>query len=48
MSQKPVATLKRWSASEPQLLKNLGMVLLAVWLILFGILVAPFLKFSST
>lgn len=26
--------------------KNLGMILLAVWLILFGILTAPFLKFS--
>jgi hypothetical protein len=26
--------------------KNLGMVLLAVWLILFGLLTAPFLKFS--
>ena len=25
---------------------NLGMVLLAVWLILFGILTAPFLKIS--
>ena len=26
--------------------KNLGMILVAVWLILFGILTAPFLKFS--
>jgi hypothetical protein len=26
--------------------KGLGMMLLAVWLILFGILTAPFLKFS--
>ena len=26
--------------------KNIGMMLLAVWLILFGILTAPFLKFS--
>lgn len=26
--------------------KNLAMSLLAVWLILFGILTAPFLKFS--
>lgn len=26
--------------------KNLGMILLAVWLILFGILTAPFLKFG--
>jgi hypothetical protein len=26
--------------------KNLGMLLLAVWLILFGILTAPFLKVS--
>lgn len=26
--------------------KNLGIILLAVWLILFGILTAPFLKFS--
>jgi len=26
--------------------KNLGMTLLAVWLILFGLLTAPFLKFS--
>jgi hypothetical protein len=26
--------------------KNLGLILLAVWLILFGILTAPFLKFS--
>jgi len=26
--------------------KNLGMILLAVWLILFGLLTAPFLKFS--
>jgi hypothetical protein len=25
---------------------NLGMILLAVWLILFGILTAPFLKFG--
>jgi hypothetical protein len=25
---------------------NLGMILLAVWLILFGVLSAPFLKFS--
>ncbi len=25
--------------------KNLGMILLAVWLMLFGILTAPFLKF---
>jgi hypothetical protein len=25
---------------------NLGMILLAVWLILFGILTAPFLKFN--
>jgi hypothetical protein len=26
--------------------KNLGMLLLAIWLILFGVLTAPFLKFS--
>ena len=26
--------------------KNLGMLLLAVWLILFGVLTAPFLKVS--
>jgi hypothetical protein len=26
--------------------KNLGMILVAVWLILFGILTAPFLKFN--
>jgi len=26
--------------------KNIGMILLAVWLIFFGILTAPFLKFS--
>jgi hypothetical protein len=26
--------------------KNLGLILLAVWLILFGVLTAPFLKFS--
>jgi hypothetical protein len=26
--------------------KNLGMILLAVWLILFGVLTAPFVKFS--
>jgi hypothetical protein len=26
--------------------KNLGMILLAVWLIVFGVLSAPFLKFS--
>lgn len=26
--------------------KNLGSILLAAWLILFGILTAPFLKFS--
>ena len=26
--------------------KNLGMLLLAVWLIMFGVLTAPFLKFS--
>ena len=26
--------------------KNLGMILLAVWLILFGVLTAPFLKFA--
>jgi hypothetical protein len=26
--------------------KNLGMTLLAVWLILFGVLTAPFLKFG--
>ena len=26
--------------------KNLGMLLLAVWLILFGLLTAPFLGFS--
>jgi hypothetical protein len=26
--------------------KNLGMLLLGVWLILFGLLTAPFLKFS--
>jgi hypothetical protein len=26
--------------------KNLGMLLLAVWLILFGLLTAPFLKVS--
>ena len=25
---------------------NLGMMLLAVWLIVFGVLTAPFLKFS--
>ena len=25
---------------------NLGMLLLAVWLILFGVLTAPFLRFS--
>jgi hypothetical protein len=25
---------------------NLGMLLLAVWLIVFGVLTAPFLKFS--
>jgi hypothetical protein len=28
--------------------KNLGMILLPVWLILFGVLTAPFLKFSFT
>ncbi len=26
--------------------KNLGMLLLAIWLIVFGLLTAPFLKFS--
>ena len=26
--------------------KNLGMMLLAAWLILYGVLTAPFLKFS--
>ena len=26
--------------------KNLGMLLLAVWLILFGVLTAPFFKFG--
>lgn len=26
--------------------KNLGMLLLAIWLILFGLLTAPFLKFT--
>jgi len=26
--------------------KNLGMLLLAIWLILFGVLTAPFLKVS--
>ena len=26
--------------------KNLGMLLLAIWLILFGVLTAPFLHFS--
>ena len=26
--------------------KNLGMLLLAIWLILFGVLTVPFLKFS--
>jgi len=26
--------------------KNLGTILMAVWLILYGILTAPFLKFS--
>jgi len=26
--------------------KNLGLIRMAVWLILFGILTAPFLKFS--
>ena len=26
--------------------KNLGLLLLAVWLILFGVLTAPFLKFG--
>jgi len=26
--------------------KNLGMLLLAIWLILFGLLTAPFLSFS--
>lgn len=26
--------------------KNLGMILLAVWLVLFGVLTAPFLKLS--
>jgi hypothetical protein len=26
--------------------KNLGMLLLAIWLILFGLLTAPFLRFS--
>jgi hypothetical protein len=28
--------------------KNLGMLVLAVWLILFGLVTAPFLKFGST
>jgi hypothetical protein len=28
--------------------KNLAMILLAVWLILYGVLNAPFLKFSFT
>jgi len=28
--------------------KNLGLMLLAVWLILFGLLTAPFLNFSFT
>jgi hypothetical protein len=28
--------------------KNLAMLLLAVWLILFGLLTAPFLRFSFT
>jgi hypothetical protein len=27
--------------------KNLGTILMAVWLILYGILTAPFLKFSN-
>ena len=29
-----------------RLAKNLGMLLLAVWLILYGVLTAPFLKFG--
>ena len=34
----------------PNLSKNLGMLLLAVWLILFGVLTAPFLdlRFSHS
>lgn len=28
--------------------ENLGMLLLAIWFILFGLLTAPFLKFSFT
>ena len=32
--------------SFTKLPNNLGMMLLAVWLILFGILTAPFLKFN--
>jgi len=28
--------------------KSLGIILLAVWLILYGVLTAPFLKFSFT
>ena len=28
--------------------QNLGMLLLAIWLILFGLLTAPFLKFTFT
>ena len=34
-----------WSAIM-KLPKNLGMLLLAIWLILFGVLTAPFLKVS--
>lgn len=32
--------------NRPNLPKNLGMLLLAVWLILFGLLTAPFIGLS--
>jgi hypothetical protein len=37
----------KWSKAM-KLPTNLGMILLAVWLLLFGVLTAPFLKFGFT
>jgi hypothetical protein len=42
----PVTERVRGSIMSVKMPKNLGILLLATWLILFGILTAPFLRFS--
>jgi hypothetical protein len=46
MTENELTPFSRDRSADMKLPNNVGMILLAVWLILFGVLNAPFLKIS--